>query len=151
MGRVIHPLGTCPIRAEEKKIRNHTWKWVAGCVLLTAGIVWFARAQLASHSFDWSLAVASFQRLHWNWLALAFIPITFELTVLLGGLSTVAALFVRTRLYPGKKEQLIAEGITNDSFALVLRKRDALFNSELACELLEQCGACEIEEKEAEL
>jgi len=83
--------------------------------------------------------------------ALAFVPITFELTVLAGGLATAAALLFRTRLYPGKREQLVAEGITNDSLALVLRKRDAFFNSGYACELLENCGACEIEEKEAEL
>jgi len=83
--------------------------------------------------------------------ALAFVPITFELTVLGGGLATAAALLFRTRLYPGKKEQLIAEGITNDSFALVLRKRDAFFNSRHACELLEECGAREIKEKEAML
>jgi uncharacterized protein (TIRG00374 family) len=74
VGRVIHPQATCPAWAEETKIRNHTWKWVAGCVLLTAGIVWFVRAKLASHSFDWSLAVASFHRLHWKWLALALVP-----------------------------------------------------------------------------
>jgi hypothetical protein len=40
---------------------------------LLAGIVWFVRAQLASHSFDWSLAAASFARLHWKWLALSFV------------------------------------------------------------------------------
>ena len=81
---------------------------------------------------------------------LAFIPITFEITVLLGGLSTVAALFLRTRLYPGKKEQLFAEGITNDTFALVLRKRDNFFDSRHARRLLEENGAQEIFEEESE-
>jgi uncharacterized protein (TIRG00374 family) len=74
VGRVIHPLGTCPIRAEETTIRKHRWKWAAGCVLATAGIIWFVRAQLTAHSFDWSLAFASLARLHWDWLGLSFIP-----------------------------------------------------------------------------
>ncbi len=81
---------------------------------------------------------------------LAFIPITFEITVLLGGLSTVAALFLRTRLFPGKKEQLFAEGITNDTFALVLRKRDTFFDSRHARRLLEENGAQEIFEEGGE-
>jgi hypothetical protein len=83
--------------------------------------------------------------------ALAFVPITFELTVLLGGLSTVAALLVRAKLFPGKREELIADGVTNDRFVLALRKRDAHFDKALACALLEECGAFEIEEKEADL
>src|SRR5579884_1442755 len=79
---------------------------------------------------------------------LAFIPITFELTVLLGGLATVAAFFLRARLYPGKGEQLVAEGVTNDTFALVLRKRDGAFDSRFAGRLLAESGAVEIVEKE---
>jgi uncharacterized protein (TIRG00374 family) len=47
---------------------------VAGCLLAVAALVWFVRAQLASHAFDWSLAAASFSRLHWEWLALGTIP-----------------------------------------------------------------------------
>jgi uncharacterized protein (TIRG00374 family) len=68
------PARNLPHRAEETKIRKHTWKWAAGCVLVAAGIIWFVRAQLASHSFDWSLAAATFKRLRWDWLALGVIP-----------------------------------------------------------------------------
>ena len=82
---------------------------------------------------------------------LAFIPICFELTVLLGGLATVAALFVRARLYPGKKEQLPVEGVTNDKFALVLRRKDTRFNINRVQELLNDSGAREIHTKEAAL
>ena len=68
------PARTCPPGAEESDIQKHTWKWVAGCILLFGAIAWFVRAQLAARSFDWSLAAASFARLHWEWLALALIP-----------------------------------------------------------------------------
>src|SRR5215831_20193076 len=54
---------------------------------------------------------------------LAFVPISFELTVLFAGLTTVAAFFLRARLFPGNRECLAAPGITNDTFALVLRNR----------------------------
>jgi hypothetical protein len=78
---------------------------------------------------------------------LAFVPISFELTVLFGGLATVAALFLRARLFPGRRVALAADGVTNHRFALVLRKRDGSFNSELACSVLRENGAEAIEEK----
>jgi Alternative complex III, ActD subunit len=82
---------------------------------------------------------------------LAFVPICFELTVLLSGLATVAALFVRARLYPGKKELLFAEGVTNDTFALVLRRRETGFDVHRALLLLNESGADRVREKEVEL
>src|SRR5215471_11675886 len=69
--------------------------------------------------------------------SLAFVPICFELTVLIGGLSTVAALLFRSRLFPGKKERLPARGVTNDTFALVLRHRGEDFDAALAGSVLE--------------
>jgi hypothetical protein len=82
---------------------------------------------------------------------LAFVPICFELTVLLGALSTVAALLVRTRLFPGKCERLPAEGVTNDTFALVLRQRDERFDLKRARLVLEKTTPLEIREIEDEL
>jgi hypothetical protein len=78
---------------------------------------------------------------------LAFIPITFELTILAGGLATVAALLVRARLFPGKREWLATHAVTNDRFALLLRKRDASFDTQSARQILIESGAFEIEEK----
>lgn len=43
-------------------------------MLLVGAVVWFVRAQLAAHAFDWSLAASTFSRLHWDWLALGAIP-----------------------------------------------------------------------------
>lgn len=50
----------------------------------------------------------------------AFIPITFEATVLLGGLATAAAFLWRSRLFPGLQPKLPAPRVTDDRFALVL-------------------------------
>lgn len=72
---------------------------------------------------------------------LAFVPICFELTVLISGLATFAALLFRARLFPGKKERLPVDGLTNDKFALVLRKRGANFDQVKAMQLMESTGA----------
>jgi len=84
---------------------------------------------------------------------LAFIPITFELTILLGGLITVAALLLRTRLFPGKHENLLADGVTDDVFALALRQPDrrAVAGTPWRRDvgkILEACGAKDIYERE---
>jgi hypothetical protein len=82
---------------------------------------------------------------------LAFVPICFELTVLISGLATVAALFVRARLYPGKKELLFADDVTNDTFALVLRQRGDGSDVRRAWQILQESGADRIREKEVQL
>jgi len=82
---------------------------------------------------------------------LAFVPICFELTVLISGLATFAALLLRARLYPGKKEQLCSPGITNDRFALVLRTDRAHFDVARALNVLEASGADDIQEMEGTL
>jgi mono/diheme cytochrome c family protein len=54
-----------------------------------------------------------------NVSTLAFIPITFEVTVLCAGLATAAAFLLKSRLYP-RPRPAVAERITDDRFALVL-------------------------------
>jgi hypothetical protein len=83
--------------------------------------------------------------------SLAFLPITFELTVLVSGLSTFAALFFRARLFPGKKERLPVTGITNDRFALVVRRRSGNFDASLASRLMKASGADDVWEVEGRL
>jgi hypothetical protein len=84
---------------------------------------------------------------------LAFVPITFELTVLISGLATFAALLFRARLFPGKKEQLPVTRITNDRFALVLRRRAGAGNFDVgfASRLMESSGAESVREVEGKL
>jgi hypothetical protein len=117
--------------------------FIVGMCALTGALI----LQFYTSVLDWPLNVGGKP----NNSTLAFLPITFELTVLLGGLSIVAALFIRARLYPGKKERLIVEGVTNNKFALVFRKKDASFDARRARQLLEQSGADRVQEKEAEL
>lgn len=127
-------------------IRRTRLPWVTlviGCCALLFAVLF----QFFTTVLDWPLNVGGKP----NNSTLAFVPITFEVTVLLAGLATVAALLVRAQLYPGKKEELVAEGLTNGTFALVLRNHNPFLNTKNACELLERCNACAVEEKGANL
>lgn len=126
-------------------VRRTRLPWVTfivGCCALTLALTF----QFYTTVLDWPLNVGGKP----DNSTLAFVPICFELTVLLSGLATVAALFLRAQLYPGKKELLFAEGVTDDTFALVLRRREPTFDTHRAWRLLQESGADRIREREAE-
>ena len=50
----------------------------------------------------------------------------------------------------GKRRSLFAEGVTNDTFALVLRQREDAFDIRRARKLLQESGADRIREREAQ-
>jgi hypothetical protein len=131
---------------EAMGVRHSRLPWVTAVAGLT-GLTLAIAFQFYANVLDWSLNVGGKP----DNSTLAFIPITFELTVLVGGLTTVAALFLRARLYPGNRERLPAVDVTNDKFALVIRKRESTFDVHRAKALLWESGAEHIEETEAEL
>ena len=119
-------------------------------VTLIAGLTGLAFAlslQFYANVLDWPLNVGGKP----DSTTLAFIPISFELTVLFGGLTTVAAFLLRTKLFPGKRPWLPAAGVTDDTFALVLRKPTAEETHKRALALLSECGAASVTESEADL
>jgi len=77
----------------------------------------------------------------------AFVPITFEAMVLLAGLSTVAALLIRSRLFPWRRPVIPSERITDDRFVLVIEERDANFVWEKAYNLCLKHNAVEVREE----
>ena len=110
---------------------------VAGCATALA-------MQFYMAVFDWPLNVGG-KPLN---STLAFVPITFELTVLCAGLLTAAAFLTRSRLAPGARAAQFAEGTTEDVFALVLRRRDATFDADEVRRLLFESGAAQVALKE---
>ena len=74
----------------------------------------------------------------------AFVPVTFELTVLFGGLISAAGLLAFCRLYPGKKVPLHIDGVTNDRFAIALDPQGQGWNEARARKLLTDHGAIEV-------
>jgi hypothetical protein len=119
-------------------------------VTLIAGLIGLSFAlslQYYANVLDWPLNVGGKP----DNTTLAFIPISFELTVLFGGLATVAAFLLRARLYPGKKPWLVNPGVTNDTYAMVLRKPSDEDAHQRALTLLSECGAATITESEGDL
>jgi len=74
----------------------------------------------------------------------SFVPATFEMGVLLGGLGSVAALLVAARLYPGKRAELVHPAVTDDRFVVTLAETDAAFDAAATRALCERLGAVEV-------
>jgi hypothetical protein len=73
----------------------------------------------------------------------SYIPIGFEMMVLVAGLTTVLALFIRARLRPLKKPKILLPRVTDDRFALVLDTEGTHFDTRKATALCERFGAVE--------
>lgn len=109
--------------------------------LAGAGLkVWF---EFWATAIDWPVDVGGKP---WNSLP-AFVPITFEVMVLLAGLSTVAAFLGVSRLYPGKTARIPDLSITNDRFALVVAAGGTGLTFEDASLLARAHGAVEVREE----
>ena len=131
---------------EAMGIRRTRLPWVTLIIGLT-GLATAATLQFYTNILDWPLNVGGKP----DNSTLAFVPICFELSVLFGGLGTVAALLLRAKLYPGKKVWLVDPGITDDTFALVLRKPGDDEAHQRALAIFKECGATRVTESEASL
>ena len=119
-------------------------------VTLLAGLTGLATAvtlQFYTNVLDWPLNVGGKP----DNTGLAFVPISFELTILFAGLITVASFLLRAKLFPGKKPWLPAKGIMDDTFAVVIRKPPAEEVHQRALTLLKECNAASVTEAEADL
>jgi hypothetical protein len=121
-------------------------------VTLFAGLTGLATAlilQFYTNTLDWPINVGGKPDNLKN--ILAFVPISFELTVLFGGLGTVAAFLLRARLFPGKEPWLPSPGITDDTYTVVLRKPSDDESYQRAKALLHECNAASVTDGEADL
>jgi len=107
---------------------------VCGAIGLSVAL-WF---QYWASSTDWPIDVGGkpFDSLP------AFVPIAFELMVLLAGLGTAAALIIRSRLRPDTGSTNVAPpGATSDRFVLVLERVDASLSQDDVGQLWSRHGA----------
>ena len=96
--------------------------------------------QFYTNVFDWPLNVGSKPQNS----TLAFFPITFELTILAGGVVTALAFFARSRLYPGARPSGLGEGATDGGFVVVVCEED----EPRARPALEAAGAIDLRKEE---
>ena len=71
----------------------------------------------------------------------AFLPIAFEMTVLIAGLATACALLARSRLWPGRRVPRELRGVTDDRYALVVAEESAHLAPREVHEMLTRHGA----------
>ncbi|MEZ5344236.1 MAG: DUF3341 domain-containing protein [Pyrinomonadaceae bacterium] len=119
-----------------------TWAAFAGGVtgLLTAVIL-----QVWTSAYDWALNIGGkpFNS------PLLFVPVSFELTVLFSGLTSVAVLFLICGLYPFSKRKSF-EGVNDDRFVLVLEHAGSSFDPKAADRIFEKYNAEKVIEGDLE-
>lgn len=116
------------------------WITLAGGL---AGLATAAALQVWAAVVDWPLDVGGKPANS----ALAFLPISFELTILLGGLATAGAFFWRSGLGRRIEPRLAAPDVTDDALVLVLALAEGDGGGEALRELLHAAGAKKIGEE----
>lgn len=81
---------------------------------------------------------------------LAFIPITFELTVLFTGIGMVVSFYYLCNLYPGKQPKIVDVRTTDDKFAMTFKIEKSTPDSYVneVSDLLKSLGASEVYKKD---
>jgi hypothetical protein len=95
--------------------------------------------QFWSTTIDWPLNVGGKPWNSWP----AFVPVAFELMVLLGGLGLVFTFFLRSGLFPGKQPEEEIAGVTSNSFVLVVAEAE----TDTAMSAFQDCNAIYVEKR----
>jgi hypothetical protein len=123
---------------EAMNLRRSRLMWIA-FLAGALGLAFGFALQIWTSAYDWPLNTGGKP---FNSFPL-FIPVTFELTVLFSGLIAIAVLFARNRMWLFSRREIF-EGVTDDSFVLVLRQTDAAFDSAEAAEILKKNNVLKI-------
>ena len=97
--------------------------------------------QVWTMAIDWPVNVGGKPYIAWP----AYIPITFESMVLIGGVSTVLILFAVCKL-PNWFRPVLDKQLTNDRFGLFISEDDPNFSVTVLNRILKESGAEEIKE-----
>ena len=116
------------------------WICLGFALLGAAAKLWF---QIWTSAFDWPVNVGGKPTASIP----AFVPVTFEITVLFAGLGTVATFFLLSKLRPGKKPAFNFDRASNDRHILVLVESDAGFDVADAAAMCERFGCVRHEER----
>jgi hypothetical protein len=120
-------------------LRPSRLPWVCFlCALSGAAFkLWF---QFWAMAVSWPMNVGGKP---WNSLP-AYVPVTFEVMVLLAGLGMVFAMLLRCRLFPGKQAAPLFRGATDDGFVLVLERPEDPGDQDVIRQLFRDCHAVRV-------
>ncbi|MFZ1699499.1 MAG: DUF3341 domain-containing protein [Pyrinomonadaceae bacterium] len=120
-------------KAVGQKPSRITWAAFAGGV---AGLLTAITLQIWTSAYAWALNIGGkpFNS------PLLFVPVSFELTVLFSGLTSILVLFYICGLSPFNKRKSF-EGVNDDRFVLVLQQTGASFDPEKAARIFEKHNA----------
>lgn len=118
--------------------------WVTFCCGAVGTTIALSGMSYASW-WDWPLNVGGKEALPFP----AFVPITFELTVLIGGVCTMLGMFAMCMLFPGKKAKMLHTGQTDDKFVIALKVNDK-FDEKKARAIFEQFHVEEVAHRDTD-
>ncbi len=143
--RIVDAYTPSPVHglAEAMGLRRSRLPWLCFglCVL---GATFKLTFQFWAMAVDWPVNVGGKP---WNSLP-AYVPVTFEVMVLLAGLGVVLAFLLRCRLLPGKQAAPLFRGVTDASFVLALEYPKAAGDENMARQLLCEFHAVGVAEHE---
>lgn len=130
----VHGLG------EAMEIKRSKIPWVTFIAGLAGASIGFL-FQAWTSAVDWPINIGGKPFAAWP----PFIPVTFELTILIGGLSTAAALFVTCGL-PKRHDKPLALRFSDDQFGLYVPASELGFNKDAVMHFLKEAKANEVRE-----
>ena len=133
-----------PLHGSEKALglKNSWVPWVT-LIMGLGGALGGLALQAWTSAADWPINVGGKSYFSWP----AFIPITFESGILIGGISTFIAVLVACKL-PKKNPRILDERLTDDKFGLVIPLNEGMPEGDIA-EFLRKVGAEEVRRVDA--
>jgi hypothetical protein len=104
------------------------------------GVVFALSTQPWAMALSWPMNIGGKP---WNSLP-AYVPVTFEVMVLLGGLGLVATFLLRCGLLPGRAATPLFRGVTDDSFVLVLQRPEEAGDENVVRKMFRDCHAVRV-------
>lgn len=114
--------------------------WVTLIAGLTGGAVGFL-FQCWTSAVAWPINIGGKPFVSWP----AFIPVAFELTILIAGLATAAALFISCKL-PNLKNKIMDPRLTDDRFGLFVPADEVDFDVTQVTQFLKEAKANDVRE-----
>jgi len=108
------------------------------------GVVFALWFQFWSMTKSWPMDVGGKP---WNSIP-AYLPVTFEVMVLVAGVGVFLAFLLRCRLFPGKRPTGLIQGVSSEQFVVVLDANAEAFDRETAQQLCHEFHAIHAEERE---